>query len=79
LQDRIEDRLQQVGLAAETRPYVPHVKLAHLKRPRSLRAFLAENADFRAGPFEVKCFSLIESHPNADGTIYEHEADYALL
>jgi hypothetical protein len=53
LQGRIEDRLQQIGLAAETRPYSPHVKLAHLNRRRSLRAFLTENADFRPAPFEV--------------------------
>jgi len=77
LQDRIEDRLQQIGLAADTRPYFPHVKLAHLKRRRSLRAFLT-NADFRADPFQVKCFSLIESRPDANGAIYEHKADYAL-
>jgi len=36
LQDRIEDRLQQIGLEADTRPYFLHVKLAHLKRRRSL-------------------------------------------
>ena len=79
LQGRIEDRLQQIGVAAETKPYVPHVKLAHLKRRRSLTAFLTENADFRAGPFQVKCFSLIESRPGANGAIYESKADYALL
>ena len=78
LQDRIEDRLQEIGLAADTRPYIPHVKLAHLKRRRSLRAFLTENADFRADPFQVKCFSLGESRPDANGAIYEHKADYAL-
>jgi 2'-5' RNA ligase len=78
LQVRIEDCLQQIGLAAETRPYVPHVKLAQLQRRRSLRAFLSENAYFRA-PFPVSCFSLIESRPNADGAIYEHKADYVLL
>ena len=78
LQDRIEDRLQEIGLAADTRPYIPHVKLAHLKRRRSLQAFLTENVDFRADPFQVKCFSLGESRPDANGAIYEHKADYAL-
>jgi len=52
--------------------------LAHLKRRRSLQAFLTENVDFRADPFQVKCFSLIESHPGANGAIYAHKADYAL-
>jgi RNA 2',3'-cyclic 3'-phosphodiesterase len=78
LQARIEDCLQRIGLAAEARPYVPHVKLAHLKRRCSLRSFLTENADFRAGPFRVDGFSLIESRPGSDGAIYEHKADFAL-
>jgi 2'-5' RNA ligase len=78
LQARIEGCLQRIGLVTETKPYVPHVKLAHLKRRRSLKAFLTENADFRAGPFQVECFSLIESRPGAEGAIYEHKADFAL-
>jgi 2'-5' RNA ligase len=51
LQRRIEDRLQQIGLPAKTRPFVPHVKLAHLKRRRSLRAFLTETLIFMRVPF----------------------------
>jgi hypothetical protein len=43
-----------------------------------LRAFLTENADFRAESLRVTCFSLIESHPGANGAVYEHKADYAL-
>ena len=78
LQGRIEDELQQIGLPADSRPYVPHVKLAHLRRRRSLHAFLTKNAEFRVDPFEVRSFSLIESHPSASGAIYERKADYAL-
>jgi 2'-5' RNA ligase len=50
LQGRIENRLQLAGLAPDDRPYVPHVKLAHLRRRRSLRAFLTQNADFSRRP-----------------------------
>jgi 2'-5' RNA ligase len=78
LQCSIEGELQQIGLPVDPRPYVPHVKLAHLRRRRSLRAFLTKNAEFRVDPFEVRSFSLIESHPSASGAIYEHKADYAL-
>jgi len=78
LQGKIENELQRVGLTAEARPYLPHVKLAHLRRCRRLHVFLTKNAEFRIDPFEVRSFSLIESHPSASGAIYGHKADYAL-
>jgi RNA 2',3'-cyclic 3'-phosphodiesterase len=78
LQGRVENELQQIRLPADGRPYVPHVKRAHLRRRRSLRAFLGGNADFRAESFEVTCFNLIESHPRASGAVYQRKADYAL-
>jgi RNA 2',3'-cyclic 3'-phosphodiesterase len=68
LQDRIEDRLQQIGLAADTRPYFLHVKLAHLKRSRSLRAFLT-NADFRADPFSGQ---MLQPHRKPSGREWRH-------
>jgi RNA 2',3'-cyclic 3'-phosphodiesterase len=80
LQGAIEAELQNIGLAdADTRPFRPHVKLARSRRRRSFRAFLAEHADFRAEPFEVGNFSLIESLRGERGRIYEHRADYPLL
>jgi 2'-5' RNA ligase len=79
LQAEIERVLQQIGLSAEPRPYVPHVKLARLRHRRGLRAFLDVHANFRAEPFEVRQFSLIESHPADRGTRYEHKADYELI
>jgi RNA 2',3'-cyclic 3'-phosphodiesterase len=78
LQGAIEVELQQIGLPADPRPFAPHVKLARLKRRRGLRAFLAKSTDFRAEPFEVGQFSLIESHLGALGPIYQHKTVYAL-
>jgi 2'-5' RNA ligase len=80
LQGAIEKELENIGLPdADTRPYQPHVKLARSRRRRSFRAFIAEHADFRAEPFEVGNFSLIESLRGERGRIYEHRADYALF
>ena len=78
LQAAIEVELQQIGLPADPRPFAPHVKLARLSRRGGLRAFLARNANFRAEPFAVRQFSLIESHLGAHGPIYQHKTVYAL-
>lgn len=78
LQNTVENVLQGVTTATDIRPYQPHVKLAHSRRRRSFRLFLAEHAAFRAGPTEVTRFSLIESHLGEGGARYEHLADYVL-
>lgn len=78
LQAQIEQTLQQTGLPAAPRPYVPHVKLARLRGRDGLRAFLDRLANFRAEPFEVGQFSLVESHASEQGTRYEHKAGYKL-
>jgi len=74
----IENELLQIGLPADPRPFSPHVKLARLKRRTGLRGILAGNAGFRAEPFEVREFSLIESTPGANGAVYRRRADYPL-
>jgi RNA 2',3'-cyclic 3'-phosphodiesterase len=78
LQAAIEKELQQIGVAADPRPFAPHVKLARLNRRRGLRAFLREHRDFRSQPFAVRQFSLIESRLDARGPTYQHRADYPL-
>ena len=79
LQNAVENELQGVAPGADAWPYRPHVKLAHSRRRRSFRSFLRAHAGFRAGPFEVTQFSLIESHLRESGAVYEHRADYVLL
>lgn len=80
LHKAVESELASIGLAdADTRLYQPHVKLGRSRRRRSFRAFVAEHAGFRAEPFEVGNFSLIESRRGERAPIYEHRADYPLL
>lgn len=79
LQSAVENGLQGIGPAADARPYLPHVKLGRSRRRRSFRTFLAEHFDFRAEPFEVREFSLMESQRGKRGPDYEHRADCVLL
>jgi RNA 2',3'-cyclic 3'-phosphodiesterase len=79
LQSAIESALQQIAPAVDPRPFMPHVKLARSRRRRGFREFLDEHAGFRAEPFEVAEFTLVESHPGKSGSIYELRAHYALL
>jgi 2'-5' RNA ligase len=78
LQSAVEDTLQAIGPTTDARPFRPHVKLARSRRRRSFRSFLCEHAAFRADPFEVTAFSLIESHLSPSGPAYQHRSDYAL-
>lgn len=80
LQVQVEDALRKAGLPAEAGRYVPHVKLARLRRygRSQLRAFLNDRALFCAEPFEVEKFSLIESLLLKQGAAYRHRADYGL-
>lgn len=72
LQAKIEDAARRAGLPVETRPFVPHVKLARLRWParRRLRAFLNEHALFAAEPFEVARFCLYECRLSKEGSAY---------
>jgi RNA 2',3'-cyclic 3'-phosphodiesterase len=78
LQNAVENALGPIAPAVDPRPFQPHVKLAHSRRRRSFRPFLSEHTGFRAAPFEVGAFSLIESHLGQSGSVYQHRADYAL-
>ena len=80
LQGKVESALQRLGLPPETRRFTPHVSLARLRPPLGpkVQAFLAENALFRAEPFEVGEFSLVASYLTKSGAIYEDQAEYPL-
>jgi RNA 2',3'-cyclic 3'-phosphodiesterase len=80
LRDKIESAIVRAGFEPEGRRYAPHVTLARLRNTAEerIQAFLAQNALFRAGPFDVTQFSLIASYLTKSGSIYEDQADYAL-
>jgi len=70
------------GLAAETRPYSPHVTLARIKAEddiRALRERIAAITDFDFGSFEAREFHLYESILSARGSVYTKQATYDLM
>ena len=81
LRDKVEQAMIRAGLPPEPRKFAPHVTLARLRDPPldQLRAFLVTHAQFRADPLPVKKFSLIASFQTKSGSVYEDQADYALL
>ncbi len=80
LQEKVENAVARSGIEPESRRFAPHVTLARLKgRPDAkLGQYLAENALFRAAPFDVAQFHLVASYLTKSGSIYEDQADYAL-
>ena len=77
---KVEQVVQRVGFAAETRKFYPHVTLARLKNPSTERVFryVADHSLFRSDAFDVSEFHLYESHLGSAGAIYQIAASFAL-
>jgi 2'-5' RNA ligase len=78
----IDQALLPLGLAAETRPYRPHVTLARIKADddiSGLRERIAAMTDFDFGSFDAHEFHLYESRPGARGSVYTKLATYDLM
>ncbi len=78
-----ERALAEIGIAAERRPYVPHVTLARAK-PNSpgleaLARALAAASSTPFGSFVVDSFTLYESHISEKGTEYRTLATVPLI
>ena len=72
LQARIEHICQTLGLAPETRKYVPHITLARLNRSSAdMAPWLARHALLAPGTFEADAISLYESHLDPGGARYQ--------
>ena len=80
LQGKIENAVCAAGIARETRKFTPHITLARLRSVSAsrLQRFVAENADFMAGPVPVERFTLYSSFLSSSGAIHTPEAVYAL-
>ena len=80
LHDRIESRLQAIGLAPEHRNYAPHVTIARLKGVSSVRLaeYLEANGAFATAPFAVEEFHLFSSFLSHNGAIYTIEVSHPL-
>ena len=75
----LEDALEPLGIARETRPFSPHLTLARITQAvplQALREAVAglESADF--GVFPADRFHLYLSKPGAAGTVYTKLAQY---
>jgi 2'-5' RNA ligase len=80
LQSKVENAVSAAGIARETRRFTPHVTLARLRGVSTtrLQRFVAEHADFMAGPVPVDGFTLYSSFLSSSGAIHTPEAFYAL-
>ena len=77
---KVENAMQRAGCEPEGRKFRPHVTLARFKGQSGpeLKRFLVRHALFRAGPFPVADFVLVQSFLSGEGSIYREEAIYPL-
>ena len=79
LHDRIEQALRRVGIAPDTRAFLPHVTVARFGRADTPTPDVAARLPVPVGHvFEVRHFELIESHLGSEGAAYETVARYPL-
>lgn len=82
LKQKIDKELSKsIGLAPETRAFVPHVTLLRFKTRPSDELVAALNAKFspiELAEFKVNAFSLYSSQLSNSGAVYVKEAEYKL-
>ena len=77
---KIERAIQQVGIEAEHRSFMPHITLARWRRSdaEAVDAFLRRNSDLKSESFRVEGFILFESRLSRHGPHYEEIAAFPL-
>lgn len=81
LHSRIERQLSEAGLAAEEKPFSPHLTIARLREGTATPAvegWLERAREFRAGPFPVSRFFLYSSVLGPGGARHRREREYGL-
>lgn len=79
LHRKVDQLLRRVGLAPETRAFVPHITMARLNRGSGpVAAFLALNSDLASPPFTFGHVTLYESEMGHGGSRYHPVARYPL-
>jgi RNA 2',3'-cyclic 3'-phosphodiesterase len=75
-----ERQFRNIGLAPETRKFLPHVTIAWLNRPdeRALQRWVEVHGLFRSDPIFVASFALFSARPLSGGGPYGVEASYGL-
>jgi 2'-5' RNA ligase len=77
---KIERAIQQAGLEAEHRSFMPHITLARWGRrdAEAVDAFLRRNSNLRSESFRIDRFILFESRLSRHGAHYEEIAAFPL-
>ncbi len=80
LQGQVERGVQTAGLAAEARPFSPHITIARLREtpPHLVAEFEKRHQAFACLPFQVTAFHLYESTLTAKGAIHTLLQSYPL-
>lgn len=79
LHRKVDQSLARVGVAPQTRAFVPHITLARLNRGSGpVAPFLALNSDLSSPPFEFGHVTLYESEMGHGGSRYHPVARYPL-
>lgn len=82
LHQKVDRALTRIGLAPETRAYLPHITLARLPRAlgaeAEVDAFLSRHAGLSSPPFGLTHLTLFESQLTRDGARYEAVARWPL-
>ena len=79
LHRKVDQLLARVGVAPETRAFLPHITLARLNRGSGpVAPFLALNSDLASPPFEFGHVTLYESEMGHGGSRYHPVARYPL-
>jgi RNA 2',3'-cyclic 3'-phosphodiesterase len=79
LHRKVDQLLARVGIAPETRAFVPHITLARLNRGSGpVASFLSRNSDLASPAFEFGHVALYESELGHGGSRYHPVARYPL-
>jgi 2'-5' RNA ligase len=77
----IDRALEPIGIAAEQRPYTPHLTLARIKERlplQKLRQAVAALDSLEFGSFQAGSFHLYQSHTHSSGSVYTKLSEFPL-
>ena len=81
LQKQLDNDFAPLGFAPETRPFRPHLTLARIREPQTVRGLneaLEGQADFFTGQFNVHELILFQSRLRPEGAVYTKLAAFPL-
>ena len=79
LHRKVDQALARIGIAPDTRAFLPHITIARFGRKAGpVTTMLGNAAGLASEPFEMTGFCLYESRLGSEGAIYEVVARYPL-